>query len=404
MSSMATRPLFIFGIARSGTNLVARVLDAHSNIEIALDPFMPLFKAMRNATILHEAGAAARAAFDPAAPFQDGYQAPHGYVLLDILLASGLSAPIAPSQLPGLREAVAARAALEVPDIAARAGALAGSRCDALISSALDIVAACRAGAATRWVGIKEVWVLDFLPALARAFPTAKFIAIERDPRAVIASLTTLAANDPSQHAHPISYLRHWRKFSVLAHRFAKDPVLAARFHRVRYEDFVRQPEATARRLVDFLDIDFEPGLLAPNEARDGRAAWQGNSSYRGVVTGISDDSLSRWRDSLSDAAIGTTELFCAPEMALSDYSPAGDDPAVPTEAIRAYIERANAAPGSWRSDCGDAAIELAFEQQRHALLQRRDPATEVDLVRRCFLFVETYEAAREAALQGAAA
>jgi hypothetical protein len=404
MTRTDIRPVFIFGIARSGTNLLARVLDAHSQIEIALDPFMPLFKAIRNATILHEANAAARAGFDPSVPFQDGYQSAQGYALLDTLLASALSAPIAEGGLPALREAASARATLEAPDIAARAGALAGMRCDALMASALDLVAACRARAATRWVGLKEVWVLDFLPALARAFPTAKFIAIERDPRAVIASLATLAARDPSQHAHPISYLRHWRKSVVLARRFAEDPTLAERFHRVRYEDFVRQPEATGQRLADFLGVGFEPNLLAPSEARDGRATWQGNSSYRGVVKGISNDSLSRWRDSLPDAAIRTIELFCAPEMALAGYRLAGGDPAAPTDAIRDYVERANADPGSWRSDCGDAATELAFEKQRRALLQRRDTATETDLVRRCFLFVETYAAARAAALQGAAA
>ena len=150
-------PLFVFGIARSGTNLLARVLDAHSQIAIALDPFMPIFKAIRNAILRLE---------DPAAPFQDFYQAPRGYVLLDTLLAGDLSAPIAASKLPALRAAVAARAALEVPDIAARADDLAGASCHALMASAVDIVAACRASGATRWVGIKEVWVLDFLPAL----------------------------------------------------------------------------------------------------------------------------------------------------------------------------------------------------------------------------------------------
>ncbi len=404
MSRMETRPLFIFGVARSGTNLLARALDAHSKIEIALDPFMPLFKAIRNAIVRHEASAASRDGFDPAAPFQDFYQSAHGYAVLDTLLSSDLSAPIAASELPALRAAVAARATLEAPDIAARAGDLAGASCRALMASALDTVAACRTSDATRWIGIKEVWVLDFLPALARAFPAAKFIAIERDPRAVIASLATLSERDPSQHAHPISYLRHWRKGVVLARRFAQDPVLADRFHRVGYEDFVLRPATVAQQLVDFLAVRLEPGLLTPNESRDGRAAWHGNSSYRSGVNGISKDSLARWRDSLPDVAIRAAEFFCGPEMGLTGYRPVGGDSGALTDSITNYVERAHAAPGSWRSDCGDPAVEIGFELLRRELFHRREASTETNLVRRCFLFEDAYAAARVATPQGAAA
>jgi hypothetical protein len=398
MNRREIRPLFVFGIARSGTSLLARVLDAHSQIEIALDPFMPVFKAMRNAILRHEASA------DPASPFEDFYQSAHGYGLLDILLASDLSAPIAASELPALRAAVAARAALEAPDSAARAGDLAGGTCQALMASALDSVAACRAGDATRWVGIKEVWVLDFLPALARAFPAAKFIAIERDPRAVIASLATLAESDPSQHAHPISYLRHWRKGVVLARRFAADPVLAARLYRVGYEDLVFRPGTIARQLADFLAVRFEPGLLAPGGNPDGNVPWRGNSSCRTAVRGISNVSLARWRDSLPDLALGATEFFCEPEMRMAGYRLVGVDPGALTDAITDYVERASAAPGSWRSDCRDPGAEIDFERQRRALLDRHEASTDTDLVRRCFLFEEAYAAARAAAVRGAAA
>jgi hypothetical protein len=404
MSEPMVRPVFVFGIARSGTNLLARVLDAHSQIEIALDPFMPLFKTMRNATFRHEADALSRDGFDPRGPFQDFYQSAQGYLFLDTLLASALSAPIAPSELPTLRAAVSARAALEAPDIAARADHIAGATCREILASALDIVAACRAGQATRWIGIKEVWVLDFLPALARAFPTAKFIAIERDPRAVIASLAALAAADPTQHAHPISYLRHWRKAVVLARRFASDPALADRFLRVSYEDFVRDPETVAPQLAAFLGVRFEPGLLAPDAASGERSAWQGNSSYRDVVKGISDASLSRWRQSLPEVAVSATEFFCGPEMDLAGYRPVGSAPGSLSETVKDYVEVANAAPGSWRSDCGDATAEIAFELQRRELLRRREPATEIAIVRPCFLFAEAYAAMRAAAMQGVSA
>src|SRR5258708_21309211 len=104
---MTLRPLFVFGIARSGTNLLARMLDAHPAIEIALDPFMPLFKVIRNASIAHDTPDELRPGFDPTLPFQDGYKTPRGYKLLDLLLPANLAAPIAPSYQRDVRAASA---------------------------------------------------------------------------------------------------------------------------------------------------------------------------------------------------------------------------------------------------------------------------------------------------------
>jgi hypothetical protein len=395
MSATTVRPLFVFGLARSGTNLLARVLAAHQAVEIALDPFMPLFRTIRNATIAAEASVSLRAGFDPNSPFQDFYQTAQGYKLLDTLLASHLSAPIEPSELPPLRAAVAARAALEAPDIAAHADRLEGATCHDLVASALEIVESCRATAATRYVGIKEVWVLDFLPALARAFPAARFLAIERDPRAVIASLAALAERDPSQHAHPISYLRHWRKAAILARRFAAEPSLDGRFHLVRYEDLASRPGEAAGELADFLALPVEPLMLAP--ARDDESGgWQANSSYRDTAPGISDAPVARWRRHLPVATIRAVEFFCWPEMALADYPRTVEDPATASDDIAAYVARADADPGSWRSDSGDAASEMSFQALRHGLLDRPEPA-DIDLIRRCFLFRSAYRAAAAA-------
>jgi hypothetical protein len=392
---MTLRPLFVFGIARSGTNLLARMLGTHPAIEIALDPFMPLFKAIRNASIAHDAPDELRRGFDPTLPFQDGYQAPRGYKLLDLLLATDLAAPIAPADLPALRAAIAARAGLEAPDIAARAGDIGGGTCRDLVASALETVASCRANAATRWIGIKEVWVLDFLPTLARAFPAARFLAIERDPRAVIASLAALAERDRSQHAHSVSYLRHWRKNAVLARRFAADPALADRFRLMRYEDVAARPTDAARAIADFLALPFDPRMLVPTARGNDADAWRGNSSYDDTVQGISDAPIARWRRSLPAATTSAVEFFCAPEMALANYPPISADPLTASDEIAAYVGRADADPGSWRSDCGDVAAEMSFEGLRHGLLTRPDPVTDTDLVRRCFLFEPDYRSAR---------
>jgi hypothetical protein len=377
------RPLFIFGIARSGTSLLARLLAAHPAVEVALDPFMPVLKTLRNATLR---AAAQGDALDPAAPFQDGYLRPHGYRLLDLLLEADLGAPIEAGEIAVLRAAVAQRAAFEAPDIAEGATALAGDTCRALLESALDLVARSRRGAATRWIGIKEVWTLDFLPALARAFPEAKFVAIERDPRAVIASLASLAAQDASQHAHPISYLRHWRKGVALARRYLTDHTLTGRFHLVRYEALATQPEIEAERLAGFLDLPFDRRMLSPGAA---------NASHEQGIIGISARSIGRWRRSPLQM-IRAVEFFCAPEMILAEDDPE-HAPASATAEIIDYLRRADGDPGSWRSDSGDVAAEIAGEMLRRHLLGLAEACADTDLVRRCFLFEATYRAIRGA-------
>jgi len=68
-----------------------------------------------------------------------------------------------------------------------------------------DVVKQIRKATRRKWVGMKEVWIIEFLTPLARAYPEARFIVIMRDPRAVIASMQALARSDPSQLAHTIA-------------------------------------------------------------------------------------------------------------------------------------------------------------------------------------------------------
>ena len=97
---------------------------------------------------------------------------------------------------------------------------------------------------------------------LARAFPDARIIVIERDPRAILASLAAMAERDVTQAAHVVSYLRHWRKNVVLARRFERDPALEGRLLRLAYE------ELAAGRLGD------DEGRL--EQAERGRLAAEG--------------------------------------------------------------------------------------------------------------------------------
>jgi hypothetical protein len=373
---MSGKPLFVFGLARSGTNLLARMLDRHPEVTVALDPFLPLFRSLRNALVAARATEAVRLRFSPDAPFQDYYFDSDGPALLDLVLEGQAGLPLDSVELGTLRHRAAERAALESPALGARMAGLAGRDYGELLRSGLDIVASEKPG--VRWAGSKEVWVLEFVPLLARLFPDARFFAVERDPRAIVASLLAMAEKDPTQAAHPPSYLRHWRKQVALTHQFGRDPLLAGRFRSISFERLATLPEEEACRLCGDLGIDFTPEML--RLSADG---WQGNSSFDHGGRDIYSETVDRWRQVLPARVVEAADYLCGPEMALTPYRAVT---APRAEEVLAYLQEAGRSAGSWRSDSGDLMSDFGGEMVRHALLSTANEPDE-SLVRRCFLF-----------------
>lgn len=381
---MAYRPIFVFGLARSGTNLLARMLDRHPSVGVALDPLMPLFRSLRNAMVAAHAPDSTRQRFSPASPFQDYYFDPDGAVLLDLMLEAPADLPFKQDELAELRGKVATRAALESPALGARMEGLAGSSYGALFGNALDIIAAMKPGAA--WVGSKEVWALEFLPFLAQAFPDAHFYVLERDPRGIVASLLAMAERDPTQAAHSPSYLRHWRKQVALVHRFETDAALSGRVRCLSFEQLATAPQEEAQKLCQELRIDYSADML--HLSADG---WRGNSSFQHGGQDVYSETIERWRQVLPDPVVQAADYFCGPEMALTRYQPASTpDPAT----VLAYLQQAAAQPGSWRSDSGDLLADFGGEMVRWVLATANEIPDEL-LARRCFLFRDTLDAIR---------
>jgi len=359
------------------------MLDRHPEVVVALDPFMPLFRSLRNAVVESFAPAPVRKRFHPNAPFQDYYFDPDGPALLDTLLQARADIPLVEEELVRLRRGCAERTALEAPALGERMDRLEGRSYAALIESGLRIVAGTRPHA--RWTGCKEVWIHDFVPLLARALPQARFYSIERDPRAIVASLAAMAERDPSQAAHAPSYMRHWRKSIALARRYQADPELRSRFRSISYEHAVAEPEKEARRICEELDIPFSADML--KLSADG---WGGNSSYPEAGRDVYSTSSGRWRTTLAEDALRAVDFLCGPEMGLTDYRAATDAGFEPR--ILRYLERASGQAGSWRSDSGDPMLDIGSELLRHALVGMSGEV-HPRVIRRCFLFAETFDA-----------
>lgn len=379
------RPLFVFGLARSGTNLIARMLDRHPQVALGLDPFLPLFKSLRNAAVAERGDSALLAACQPTSPFHDYYFIDFGAKLLDTILFAPPSLSISASDAHQLREAIISRSALESPDLANRMIAIGGACYAEWLHSGLGVIAS-RKGA-VRWSGSKEVWSLEFLPWIAHALPEAQFVIIERDPRAVLASLLEMARRDPIQAAHPPSYLRHWRKQVALCREFLRDPKLASSMQVISFEALVREPGSNARQLCERLGLEFDPVMLELSAS-----GWRGNSSYEHDGRDVYTDTVNQWRRMLPEDALATADFMCGPEMSLTNYKTA----ALPSRVnVQRYLDASAHIRVSWRSDSGDARADLADEETRYEIIARPDYPDNA-VLRRNFLFAHVYESVKQ--------
>lgn len=118
---------------------------------------------------------------------------------------------------------------------------------------------ASRAGK-SRWADKTPMYALT-LPFIDRLFPTCQVVHVIRDGRDVVASHRArwgyLAA---------LKAVRKWPRYVHTA-RAAGAAMTPDRYHEVRYEDLVNEPEKTLRELLAFLDEPWDQAVLSHDRA-----------------------------------------------------------------------------------------------------------------------------------------
>ena len=359
---------------------MARALSAHPRVEVAVDPLLPLVRATRDAL-----AAAAGIELPAGTPFLDGYASDRDRAVLDAVWEGDLG--VVAHAPPG--EALAARAAHEAPDLAPALDALRGATARELWQSALTAIARVRVAPPGSWVGTKEVWAAPLIPAMARAWPRARFVLVRRDPRAVAAS--NLGVGDPAQAGHPLSAARSWRAQEAIVARLRAGG-LGGRIHVVAFEALLADPGPVLGELCAFLGVEEDRGLLDPGRARgaDG-LPFAANTSHGAVAPGARPELSDRWRTALDPGALALVELVCGPEMEAAGMALSG--PPEP-EAALARLRADHARDWSWRTDRRDPEAAVADELARRALIHGPDAADGGE-VRRRFLWPEALAALR---------
>jgi hypothetical protein len=290
------RHAFVCGYSRSGTTLLATILDSHPRVSMGYElvpsglPPLP-----RAAALVREA-----LAEDPADPVAALRRDPATADLGLFVLHAGW-ARVGPEELAALMDAEAA----------AGRGDAAGTRRAARL--AMAVVERKRAKEGTAITGFK-VQTSRF-GVYRRAFPDSAFLGIVRDPRDVAASQQGRGFKRSVDRI-----AGHWRDYYERFSRFAR--LHPGRSLMVRYEDLAAAPEPQYKRIFGLLGLEYGDEV---------RRYWESKASIHGTRQNNAPavgrrpftSSVSRWRQDLQPTDLATVERVCRRAMARFGYPPA---------------------------------------------------------------------------------
>ena len=279
-------PVFVVGIARSGTTLLSAMLSAHPRLDCG--PESRFFARYRHLDARARARVLDPATWPrPAVDFMASLRN-QGHPVSELF---GLTLPEIGTYLAGRQPSTTA------------------------MLESLTVLHAQRAGKA-RWVE-KTPRHLLMTDTLREGWPEARIVRIVRDPRDVALSLARMP----------------FAKDSVVGNlvrideddRASRDSIQAdPRAMSLRYEDLVTEPERELRRVCGFIDEEYAPSMLDSRQTAAGVAAE--HEWWKESVSGpLNTSSVGRWRTEMSADARRFAGLHLAHYLRDHDYEGAED-------------------------------------------------------------------------------
>jgi hypothetical protein len=209
-----------------------------------------------------------------------------------------------------------------------------------------------------RW-GDKRPGHAVALEMMFTLFPDAQFINVVRDPRAAVASQVPLGWDEPevALESAAVTWETAMRRVDRSARTLRPDQLLD-----VRYEDLVRRPAATLRRICRWAGLregDAVDEMLMRERLGRFRAGWH-DRLKQPITTG----QIESWRGRLLQRDVALVEHVAAPYMQRFGYLPAASEapaPAAVREVRRQRRRRARKFRRYWIN-----------ERKRRLLLDRR--------------------------------
>lgn len=153
------------------------------------------------------------------------------------------------------------------------------------------------------------------MPLLASLFPEARFVHVIRDGRDVASSLldSDLGLRNLSEAA------LSWR-FHAGRGRSAGRSLGPDRYMELRYEDLVRDPEASLRGVSGFFDLTFDPVMLRYHERAANLVAQFNRPEIHRRLSLPPTQGIRDWRNDLSGADVSRFESLAGDLLAACRY------------------------------------------------------------------------------------
>jgi Sulfotransferase family len=168
-------------------------------------------------------------------------------------------------------------------------------------------------------------------------FPQAKFLVTLRDPRAILATQIALEKTRQTKRFSVYYVVAHWRAAAKLARRVRSGDVIGLF---VQFEELVSAVSTVMKNVCDYLEIQFDPEVvLTPTKIGQ---PWGGNSAAQVAFSHVTAEPASRWERELSEDEVGWVEWHCRDLMPEFGYEPRLSDRALRhfTKPIRAERTR----------------------------------------------------------------
>ena len=276
--SNAIKPIFLVGCPRSGTTLLQQMLDAHPDVAIAPETFF-----VRNFWLKRDR-------------YGDLSQDRNYHQLVDDIIA-----------LPEFEE-------MELDPKIYSTAAWGHSRNYAdLFLLLLEQFA--RKNSVSN-IGEKTPNHLLYMPTLQQFFPSARFVHIVRDPRAVVKSWQTV----PWTTGSLTGDANVWRRYMATARQCPAS--IKSSLFTLHYEQLVAAPEDTLKALCHFLQFEFSPDMLTYHQQKNltvnpEREPWKANAKKQ-----LSQTPMNSWQTELSSSMVTEIETATWPEMKYLGYKP----------------------------------------------------------------------------------
>jgi hypothetical protein len=186
--------------------------------------------------------------------------------------------------------------------------------------------------------GEKSPVHLQHVPTLLAHCPEAKFICVLRDGRDVVRSLVEAPWAIPNNPRRLRIFCTRWTDAAEAAIHYQRT-LPPDRFRVVKFEDILRQPRPELEKVCEFLGEAFEPTQLEPTPSSSAIPDWE--KKWKNKASEVLDPGrIEAWRKSADQKQIWVMNSMMGTMLKRMGYRDTTLDGCPPAMRVNLYIQR----------------------------------------------------------------